>query len=340
MLILGIETSCDETAAAVIKDGRQILSNIVASQLEVHSKYGGVVPELACRKHIENIIPVIDQALSAAEISLAEIDLIAVTRGPGLIGALLVGLSTAKAIAYAHKKPLVGINHLAGHIYSVFLEYPELSFPLLALVVSGGHTELYQIRGHGDFCQLGTTLDDAAGEAFDKVAKMLALGYPGGPIIDKCAREGDPQAIPFPRPYLNKGSLDFSFSGLKTAVAVYLKKKGPTVGQDIIPHVAASFQQAVVDVLVAKTFEAARQTGSNRIILVGGVACNSLLRKEFITQGQEANVRVYYPSPYLCTDNGAMIACAAYYLFGLEGIPAPSPPAYLELDAVADLPLA
>lgn len=336
MLILGIETSCDETAAAVVRDGRQILSNIVASQLEVHSKYGGVVPELACRKHIENIIPVIDQALSTATTSLAEIDLIAVTQGPGLIGALLVGLSTAKAIAYAYKKPLVGINHLTGHIYSAFLENPDLSFPLLALIVSGGHTELYQIRGHGDFSQLATTLDDAAGEAFDKVAKMLGLGYPGGPIIDKCSREGNPQAIPFPRPNLGKGSLDFSFSGLKTAVAVYLKKERLAA----VPHVAASFQQAVVDVLVAKTFEAARQTGINSIIVVGGVACNSLLRKELGTKAQEANIAIYYPSPYLCTDNAAMIACAAYYLFGLQGGPLPYPPAYLELDAVADLPLA
>jgi N6-L-threonylcarbamoyladenine synthase len=329
MLVLGIESSCDETAAAVVRNGRQILSDIVASQLEVHSKYGGVVPELACRKHIENIIPVIHQALATAKTSLEEIDLIAATQGPGLVGALLVGLSAAKAMAYAYKKPLVGINHLAGHIYSIFLEYPQLSFPLLALVVSGGHTELYVIKGHGDFCQLGTTLDDAAGEAFDKVSKMLGLGYPGGPIIDKCAKEGDPHSIPFPRPNINKDTLDFSFSGLKTAVAVYLKKKGLNTNPDIIPHVAASFQQAAVDVLVAKTLEAARQTGVHNLILVGGVACNSLLRKELTAQGQEANIRIHYPRPHLCTDNAAMIACAAYFLCGLQG-----------LNAVADLPLA
>jgi N6-L-threonylcarbamoyladenine synthase len=340
MLVLGIETSCDETAAAIVKDGKEILSNIVASQFDIHRKYGGVVPELACRRHLENIIPVIDQALVSANTSLAEIDLLAVTQGPGLIGALLVGLSTAKAIAYAYQKPLVGINHLAGHIYSAFLEYPKLPFPFLALVASGGHTELYRIDNHGEFCQLGTTLDDAAGEAFDKVAKMLGLGYPGGPVIDKYAQQGNSQAIAFPRPNLNKNSLDFSFSGLKTAVSLYLKKKRPEITEAEVADIAASFQQAVVDVLVAKTLDATRQIKVNSIILVGGVACNSLLRKEMISRCQEINIPLFYPPPPLCTDNAAMIACAAYYIFCLRGIVPPFHSDYLEMDAVADLTLA
>jgi len=337
MDILGIETSCDETAAAVVRDGREIRSNVVASQFDIHHRYGGVVPELACRRHIESIIPVIDEALESAQTPLSEIDLIAVTQGPGLIGALLVGLSTAKAMAYASSKPLLGVNHLAGHIYSIFLEYPDLTFPCLALVVSGGHTELYRVDQHGLFYQLGTTLDDAAGEAFDKVAKMLGLGYPGGPVIDRYAQQGDPQAISFPRPVLNRESLDFSFSGLKTAVSLFIRANQDNMNERLRQDIAASFQQAAVDVLVMKTLQAARQTRVKNVIVVGGVACNSQLRRELSQRAQELGLTIFFPRPSLCTDNAAMIACAAHYL--TSSSPPLEPPAYLELDAVADLSL-
>ncbi|MBI1988071.1 MAG: tRNA (adenosine(37)-N6)-threonylcarbamoyltransferase complex transferase subunit TsaD [Nitrospinae bacterium] len=343
MLILGIETSCDETAAAVVEEGLRVRSNIVSSQLELHSPYGGVVPELACRMHVENILPVISEALSEGGVSLEEIDLIAVTRGPGLIGALLVGLSTAKGLAYAQRKPLVGVNHLVGHIYAAFLEQPSVPFPFLALVVSGGHTELYRVKEHARYTLLGSTRDDAAGEAFDKVAKMLDLGYPGGPIIDRSARQGDPQAIDFPRAYLGKDSLDFSFSGLKTAVQIYLKRHPQLLAQEAeersawVCNVAASFQQAVVEVLVAKTIQAAQREKVASILLVGGVACNTLLRRELRARGEEIGLPVFYPSPVLCTDNAAMIACAAYFHGLKEGFPPAWPPHYLEMDAVAAL---
>lgn len=347
MLTLGIETSCDETAAAVVENGISIRSNIVSSQLDVHSKYGGVVPELACRKHVATILPVIFEALEQAEVSIDQIDLVAATRGPGLVGALLVGLSTAKALAYTKRKPLVGVNHLAGHIYAICLESGFPPFPFVALVVSGGHTELYLVQGHDRYRMLGSTRDDAAGEAFDKVSKMMGLGYPGGPMIDRSARGGDPQAIAFPRAYLDKDSLDFSFSGLKTAVLLYLKQKhlleeassrmeeGPP---SWVQDVAASFQQAVVDVLVAKTFQAARKERTAAVVLAGGVACNSLLRKEMLAQGEKEGVPIWIPSPQLCTDNAAMIASAAYFKVETD-IPSGWPPTYLDMDAKGTLGL-
>src|SRR5262245_29087494 len=274
--ILGIDTSCDDTSMAIVADGTTILSNIVASQIDVHHRYGGVVPELACRKHIEAIGPVYQSALDDAGLTLADIDTIAVTQGPGLIGALLVGVSFAKSLAYATGKPLIPVNHLEGHICSAFLEAPDLACPFVCLVVSGGHTDLYYCESPGAYRLLGQTRDDAAGEAFDKVSKLLGLGYPGGPVIDRLAREGEPQAIRFPRAYLEKDSLDFSFSGIKTAVWHYVRKHP----SQPVADVAASFQQAVVDVLVAKALAAARQCDTSRVVVTGGVAANSQLRRE------------------------------------------------------------
>jgi N6-L-threonylcarbamoyladenine synthase len=329
--ILGIDTSCDDTSIAVVDNGTIILSNIVASQVDVHHRYGGVVPELACRKHIEAIGPVYQAALDEAGATLADIDAIAVTRGPGLIGALLVGLSFAKSLAYATGKPLIPVNHLEGHICSAFLEAPELACPFVCLVVSGGHTDLYYGEVPGSYRLLGQTRDDAAGEAFDKVSKLLGLGYPGGPVIDRLAREGDPKAIRFPRAYLEKDSLDFSFSGIKTAVLHYVRKYAPKQVADL----AASFQQAVVDVLVAKTLAAARQYAAGRVVVTGGVAANSQLRREMQTACAAAGLQLVIPHPRLCTDNGAMIAAAAHCRAqrGNAGLDAA---ALLELDAVAD----
>lgn len=306
--ILGIDTSCDDTSIAVVDSGTTILSNIVASQVDVHHRYGGVVPELACRKHIEAVGPVYQAALDEAGVALADIDILAVTRGPGLIGALLVGLSFAKSLAYASGKPLIPVNHLEGHICSAFLEAPDLACPFVCLVVSGGHTDLYYCAAPGSYHLLGQTRDDAAGEAFDKVSKLLGLGYPGGPVIDRLAREGDPKAIRFPRAYLEKDSLDFSFSGIKTAVLHYVRKHTSTPMADL----AAGFQQAVVDVLVAKTLAAARQCEASRVVVTGGVAANSQLRREMQAACAEAGLQVVIPRPRLCTDNGAMIAAAAH----------------------------
>lgn len=327
MLILGIETSCDETAAAVVEaiplqeGGKggfyKIKSNIITSQHEIHNKYGGVVPELACRRHIENISPVIKEALNKAGVTINDIDLFAVTRGPGLIVALLVGLSTAKAIAYVLKKPLIGINHLEGHILSIFLEKPDLSFPFISLLVSGGHTELYLVEDFGKYRILGRSRDDAAGEAFDKASKMLKLGYPGGPAIEKAAIGGNPLSINFPRAYIDKGSLDFSFSGVKTALKNYLDGFIPpySTSSIFLPDVAASFQQSVVDVLINKAFSAAKRYNVNAIVMAGGVASNKFLREGMQKKGVVEGVSVYYPSPILCTDNAAMIACAGYHRF-------------------------
>jgi N6-L-threonylcarbamoyladenine synthase len=323
MLLLAIESSCDETAAAVVRDGRHILSSIVASQVDIHARYGGVVPELASRKHVEAISVVIEEALSEAGVGLDQIEGIAVTRGPGLVGALLVGLSTAKAIAYARKIPLVGVHHMEGHILAPLLEAP-LEFPFLALAVSGGHTHLYRVDGIGRYRTLGRTLDDAAGEAFDKVAKLLGLPYPGGVLIDRLAAEGNPRAIDFPRPMLHRDTLDFSFSGMKTAVLNYLHKQSGPLEGDSLKDVAASFQAAVVDVLAGKTARALTQTGLTRVVVAGGVACNSGLRarfKEFSGQG----VDVRFPAPALCADNAAMLGVAGN--------------AYLEQGRHADLEL-
>ncbi|ACV64230.1 metalloendopeptidase, glycoprotease family [Desulfofarcimen acetoxidans DSM 771] len=313
--ILAIETSCDETSAAVLDGGTRILSNIISSQIDVHRKFGGVVPEVASRKHLELINHVIAEALQAAGLCFGELDAVAVTYGPGLVGALLVGLSAGKAIAYAADIPLIGVNHLEGHIYANFLREPDLAFPLLCLVVSGGHTDLVYIAGHGEYRVIGRTRDDAAGEAFDKVARTLGLGYPGGPQIEKAAVEGNPQAVMFPRAYLEEGSLDFSFSGLKSSVINYLhraRQRGEAVH---IPNLAASFQQAAVDVLVDKTITAAQEHNVSLIMLAGGVAANSLLRTELQKAVCSSGRRLVYPSLVLCTDNAAMIGCAAHFKY-------------------------
>lgn len=311
MLILGIETSCDETACAVVEDNKKILSNIISSQVKLHEKYGGVVPEIASRRHLEVINFMVAEALKKARVNLNKIDLVAVTYGPGLKGSLLIGLSCAKSIAYARGIPLVGISHLEGHIYANFLVHRSLRTPLLALVISGGHTELILMKKHNKYEILGRTRDDAVGEAYDKVSKFLDLGYPGGPIIDKLAKDGNPLAVKFPRPYL-KGSWDFSFSGIKTAVVNYVNKL-PSVSREIKIDIVTSFQQAVIEVLVNKTIDAAKKCKTKTIILGGGVASNSALRALFNKRVKEEKLRLYYPSGILCTDNAAMIACTAYY---------------------------
>ena len=313
MLILGIETSCDETAASVVKDGRKILSNIIYSQL-VHEKYGGVVPELASREHIRTIIPIVQKALKKAKISKKQIEGIAVTYGPGLVGSLLIGLSFAKALSYSLGIPFLGINHLEGHIFSIFLEHPRLKPPFICLIVSGGHSELIFVKNKGDYYILGRTKDDAAGEAFDKVAKLLNIGYPGGPAIDKLSQKGNRNFFRFPRAFL-KGSFDFSFSGLKTAVALYVSKRLSQNSDFSTTDIAASFQEAVVDVLVEKTIKAALSENVKKIACVGGVARNSRLRKEFRQRCKDKNLKVFFPSSVLCTDNAVMIAaCGDFHL--------------------------
>jgi N6-L-threonylcarbamoyladenine synthase len=356
MLVLGIETSCDDTAAAVVANGREILSNIVSSQHTIHAAYGGVVPELACRSHVENIRPVLDAALTEAGITLEDIDVIGVTQGPGLVGALLVGLSLAKALAYGLDKPLVPVHHLEGHISSIYLEHDIIPSPYVSLVVSGGHSDLYACRDRGHYTVLGRTRDDAAGECFDKVAKMMHLGYPGGPIIDKLAQSGDPHRIHFPRAMQSKDTCDVSFSGVKTAVRTHLLQATAPQGQRVftddafwpIPgeswweaqrdDILASFQQAVADALVAKTMRAVSQIQAKAITVVGGVACNSVLRREMRQAAEDLGLPVFFPSPRFCTDNAAMIACAAAHRYSLN------PQAYdqnlfINLDAHANLAL-
>jgi len=305
LLVLGIESSCDETAAAVVHDGK-LLSNIIASQIKDHSAYGGVVPEIASRKHIEAISPVITEALGQAKAALKDIEGIAVTRGPGLIGSLLVGLSAAKALAYGLGVPFVGVNHLEGHIMASFLMEKKPQFPFAALVVSGGHTNVYQVRNYHEFQLLGQTRDDAAGEAFDKAAKLLDLGYPGGVVIDKMAKSGNPGAFDFPRAM--KDSPDFSFSGLKTSLLVMLKKRGRRFSDEELPDVVASYQEAIMDVLVEKTIRAARENGIGQVVVCGGVAANSRLRQRFAEAADAARMELFIPPMVLCTDNAAMIA--------------------------------
>lgn len=312
MIVLGVETSCDDTAAAVLEDGRRILANVVSSQDEVHGPYGGVVPELASRQHIKSVLPIVDAALGKAGVKLADLEGMAVTYGPGLVGSLLVGLSLVKALSYRHGIPYVGVNHLEAHLLAIQLEQ-AVEFPYIALLASGGHTLLYNVRGVGEYQFLGGTRDDAAGEAYDKVAKMMGLGYPGGRIIDQLAKSGDPRAIRFPRARLKKSAYDFSFSGIKTAVWHYLRspdrEKAPVREADI----AASFQEAVVDMLIGPTIRAASFCGVERIVLSGGVAANSRLRERMTERAEAEGLRVFFPAPRFCTDNGAMIALAGYH---------------------------
>jgi N6-L-threonylcarbamoyladenine synthase len=343
MLVLGIESSCDETAAALLEDGHFVLSNIIASQVKTHRSYGGVVPELASREHLRNIGPVVSSAFKEAGKNYQDIDGIAVTQGPGLIGSLLVGLSFAKAMAFALQKPLVPVNHVEGHIYSAFIENPHIEYPLLALVVSGGHSSLIYSANPGQYQSVARTRDDAAGEAFDKLSKFLGLGYPGGPIIDGLSRHGDPKAFHFSIPKISDGSLDFSFSGFKTAAlrhieqsAIKPRRSGGRISGKILDLVA-SFQQSIVDTLIAQTRRAAERLHPRSILLVGGVACNSLLRQtmraEFDRLDAEGSPRVYYPSPIYTTDNAVMIAAAGTPKLGER------PPLQLDLNAFADFRL-
>jgi len=324
MMILGIESSCDETAAAVVEDGVRILSNVIASQIAVHSPYGGVVPELASRKHVEAILPVVAQALSEARIERADVDAIGVTQGPGLVGALLVGLSAAKAMAYALKKPLIAVNHLEGHMHAAFLGQDVPDEPFICLVVSGGHTALYRVTPDGRSSLLGATRDDAAGEAFDKVAKLIGLGYPGGVVIDRLAVKGNPHAFQFPKAFLEKNSLEFSFSGIKTAVANFVRRFGPppSVGEPEpyrLEDLVACFQEAVVDVLVTKTLRAAGMTNLRHVAVVGGVAANRRLRHRLQEETSAQGLKLHLPPLSFCTDNAVMIAAAAHSIWKRSG---------------------
>lgn len=313
--ILAIESSCDETAASVVINGRTVLSNVISSQIELHKLYGGVVPEIASRKHIEKINQVIEEALKEADVTLDEIDAVGVTYGPGLVGALLVGVAEAKAIAYAKKLPLVGVHHIEGHVSANYIENPDLEPPFLCLIVSGGHTHLVIVKDYGEFEILGRTRDDAAGEAFDKVARAIGLGYPGGPKIDKLSKEGNPDAISFPRAKIADSIYDFSFSGVKSAVLNYInsaKMKGEEVNR---ADLAASFQKAVVDVLVEHTMAAAGDQNIKKIAIAGGVASNGSLRSAMAAACEQNGFEFYHPSPVFCTDNAAMIGVAAYYEF-------------------------
>ena len=314
-IILGIETSCDETAASIVVNGREVLSNIIASQIDLHAEYGGVVPEIASRKHVELILPVIDSALKEAGIALEDVDAIAVTYGPGLVGALLVGVTAAKALAAALDKPLIKVHHIEGHIAANYISHPDLKPPYIGLVASGGHSHIVYVKDYLDFEILGMTRDDAAGEVFDKIARVLGLGYPGGPAIDKQAKLGNPKAVHFPRVNFPGGSYDFSFSGLKTAVINYVNQARQKGEELNIPDICASFQQAVVDVLVDHTLKAAKSLDAKTIALAGGVASNSQLRETLQNRAKKIGIEALFPKPILCTDNAAMIGSAGYYSF-------------------------
>lgn len=314
-LILAIESSCDETAAAVVKNGREVLSNIISSQIALHTLYGGVVPEIASRKHIEKINQVIEEALKEANVTLDDIDAIGVTYGPGLVGALLVGVAEAKAIAFAAKKPLVGVHHIEGHISANYIENKELEPPYICLVVSGGHTHLVVVNDYGDYKVIGRTRDDAAGEAFDKVARAIGLGYPGGPKVDKLAKEGNADAIKFPRANVEGAPFDFSFSGLKSAVLNHInmcQMKNIEINE---ADIAASFQKSVVDALLSRALLACEEYGMDKLAIAGGVASNSAIRSAFAEECKKKGIKFYYPSPIYCTDNAAMIGVAAHYEF-------------------------
>lgn len=313
MLTLAIETSCDETSCAVLKDGREVLSNIISSQIEIHKQYGGVVPEIASRKHIESINHIVQESLDEAKVGFEDIDIVGVTQGPGLVGALLIGISTAKALAYSLDIPLIGVNHMEGHICANYIEHKDLEPPFTCLVVSGGHSYLIQVNGYTDYELIGRTRDDAAGEAFDKVARSLGLPYPGGPHIDRLAKEGNKEAIDFPRVMLEKDSYDFSFSGLKTSVLNYLNQMNQRGEEIVVEDVAASFQEAILDVLVEKSFRLAKEKGSDKIVMAGGVASNEGLRNAMEARGRQEGIKIYHPSRVLCTDNAAMIGVSAYY---------------------------
>ena len=332
-IILAIESSCDETAAAVVADGREVLSNIISSQIEIHKLYGGVVPEIASRHHLDNVNPVVDQALEEAGVTMDEVDAIGVTYGPGLVGALLIGLATAKAYALATGKPLIGVHHIQGHICANYIAHPDLKPPFMALVISGGHTNIVDVTDYHTYKVLGGTRDDAAGEAYDKVARVLGLGYPGGPLIDKIAKEGNPDAVEFKRVYLEKGSMDFSFSGIKTGVLNYINGQRQAGHEISVPDVAAGFQEAVLEVVVNKTVDAALQRKEKRIVIAGGVAANSRLREMLEDSCRRHGLGLYYPPPVLCTDNAAMIGCAAYYRFKAGQTDG------LDLDAIPNLEL-
>lgn len=319
VLILAIESSCDETAAAVVRNGREVLSNIIFSQIDLHTLYGGVVPEIASRKHIEKINQVIEQALKEANVTLDDITAIAVTYGPGLVGALLVGVSAAKAIAFAAGKPLVGVHHIEGHICANYIENKELEPPFGCLVVSGGHSHLVRVKDYGEYEIIGRTRDDAAGEAFDKVARAIGLGYPGGPKIDKVSKEGNPEAIHFPRAKVDENVYDFSFSGLKSAVLNYLNQCEMKGIKIVVPDVAASFQKSVVDVLVEHSMQAIKEFGFKKFAIAGGVASNSGLRTAFEDACAKRKIEFYHPSPIFCTDNAAMIGVAGYYEY-IKGV--------------------
>ncbi|HEY5672477.1 MAG TPA: tRNA (adenosine(37)-N6)-threonylcarbamoyltransferase complex transferase subunit TsaD [Malonomonas sp.] len=332
MLLLALESSCDETAVAVVRDGREILSNLIASQIDLHAVYGGVVPELASRRHLEVINPLVAEALKKAGVTGRDLDGVVVTRGPGLVGALLVGMSFAKSYAYARQIPLVGVHHIEGHILAIQLE-KQVEYPFLAAAISGGHTHLFRVDGIGQYRLLGRTVDDAAGEAFDKVAKMLGLPYPGGPVIDKLAAKSDGDGIVFARPMLKKKNLDFSFSGMKTSVLNYLNGLDSAPDDEHIAQICAAFQTAVVDVVTQKTLRAAEQENLQRIVIAGGVACNSGLRRRFAELATRHGLEVHFPAPILCADNAAMLAVAGdhYLSQGLRS--------GLDLNAVSSWPL-
>ncbi|WP_315112251.1 tRNA (adenosine(37)-N6)-threonylcarbamoyltransferase complex transferase subunit TsaD [Clostridium intestinale] len=319
-VILAIESSCDETSAAIVINGREVLSNVISSQIEIHEKFGGVVPEVASRKHIEVINAVVEEALEKANMKLSDLDAIGVTYGPGLVGALLVGLQYAKGLAYSLDLPLIGVNHIEGHICANFIEHKDLKPPFVSLVVSGGHTFIVYVKDYGEYEIIGETRDDAAGEAYDKVARAIGLGYPGGPKIDKLSKEGDPNSISFPRARFHDDTLDFSFSGLKSAVLNYLNKKSMLNEEVNAADVAASFQKAVVEVLTDNAMVTCEKRGIDRIAIAGGVASNSGLRENLINKGNEKGIKILFPSLELCTDNAAMIGSAAYYQWELGNV--------------------